>query len=328
MKKSLFSAIPVAIALASVFIACNKENVEPQSSQQPENALQPTDAEVEARILNFKKQLESTEKTCENMTIEDVVWHTEAALNYTHCIVLEGEEIETNTTLLDSAFISITPAENMLTIAQIQEAYNTMENFALGKLKAIASTAKRIAVVDIEYVAEDSDLKVYIWLNYYDINQEQGKVGIYDILPDLKIDWMPGANGCWRWSCDQTISGRGASQVWNNYLNKLIPVYENSYLTDVQQVAYWAYNNPGNGSDTLFYSADSETIPCIDSAEMRYWFDNHRLLFNTYTPPMGWAVANCNYSMLFFENNLPIINFRSRLSVNAGKINKIIPNNN
>jgi len=152
MKKTLFSAIPVAIALASVFIACNKENdVLPTGSE--EQNQQMSDADVEKKILNFKEQL-TLKSGGEAMLVEEVVWNVEAALNYTYCVVFEGEEIVTNTTMLDSAFISVNPTEGTLTMAQIQEAYTTIETFATTTLAAIKSNAKRIAVVDVEYAAQ------------------------------------------------------------------------------------------------------------------------------------------------------------------------------
>ncbi len=208
MKQIIIAAMFFAVALASVFVACNKENVEPASTVQPENAVQMSDAEVESRILNFKQKLASTEKSGEEMSIDNVVWFTEAALNYTHCIVFEDEEIETNATMLDSAFISVNPTEGTLTMAQIQEAYNTMENFALGKLKAIESTAKRIAVVDVEFDAQNSDLKIYAMFVYYDSEIEPDKSGFS--MPDLNFNWRNGAGGCYTGRCEGGYENKSA----------------------------------------------------------------------------------------------------------------------
>ncbi len=113
--------------------------------------------------------------------------------------------------------------------------------------------------------------------------------------------------------------------IWENYLTQSIPVKYNTYYTDIVCGIFWGDISISLGSDTLLYHETSEEIPCIESNEMYYWYNNMHILINRYNAPLGWGKVYCDLEVQHEANTY---NYLSYLVIYIGRQNTIQPPNN
>ena len=76
--KNIIRLFTFMLTVSIIFTACNKDT----SLTEEVKNIDPT----EQKILNFKEQMKSGDKSGETMSMDSAVWYIEAALNYTYCM--------------------------------------------------------------------------------------------------------------------------------------------------------------------------------------------------------------------------------------------------
>jgi len=118
-------------------------------------------------------------------------------------------------------------------------------------------------------------------------------------LSDLNYDWRSGAGNCTQGRCDGTHIDKNAWMIWEACHNLTIYKYPNGFFTDIycdnenMCTSYTTTNPYVNGSDTLMYR--NVVDECIESVEMKYWFNRQEILKSRYKAPQGFSLVEVTY---------------------------------
>ena len=291
------------------FTACEKDNLSNITENQDND-------NTEQRILEFKKKVESANKSDEIISIDSAVWFIEAALNYTYCILEDETIFEESIAFTDSAKIDIIVDDNSVNFSNIAIIYNEF-------LQVIANTIeddiKKVYLVDIEFKDDTISCK-------YDFVVKSSNKGFpINIFTDLNYDWHSGA-ACYvnMGRCDGTYPEKSAATVWSKCITWSKGIPFNAFFTDIQK-GKWYYNPNNNTTpelDTMLFKGYFETPPCITSDDMYKYYYRGKTIANRYIPPTGWGVPKVEYITQY--SGIPGWQW-TILKVFKGKINPYSP---
>lgn len=244
-------------------------------------------------IKGFKKNMHSTLKSGDEMTIDSTIWYLAATLNETYARTDSTKKIIYE----DSSFVTlaITP-EGTVTMENINTAYSEMVQH-LRDFYHSFSGEKSVLLVDLLMKSAAND-QLIIKMDY-----EIAGPGTFYI-------WF-GPNDSWTWGgyqgkCDGTHVGEGATTQltlhanWN-IINQTPPGIFYADFTHIIWIAPWnvplpnGTHNPFGYADSYLFEDGSSINPeyqeCLHQAEMNYYLANLFTIASIYQPS-GKFIAN------------------------------------
>ena len=158
----------IMAAITILFVAlwsCNKDTELVKTTEQ---------STIFSRILDFKNQVESNEKSSILTPVDSAVFYIEAALNYKHALI-EGDEPYTNTSFVDTITIACSNTDSLINYSNLVSTYLYLNtNIETNYLKFLGDN-KNIGLINIEY-----DGKNFICYTHIDYEIYTGKSENFD----------------------------------------------------------------------------------------------------------------------------------------------------
>ena len=220
--KNIIRIFTFMLTVSIFFTACNKDT----SLTEEVKNIDPT----EQKILNFKEQMKSGDKSGETMSIDSAVWYIEAALNYTYCIVPQdvvGNGLNFNTSS-DSISFNINVNNGVVTLQDATNSYEQMKVEINSLLAGINYDVKFMNIIDVEY--EDGEFNVIYVIKF----SETANKYLYNITDS----WYAGDD---LGNCSGTVLGRDLTDEIERWISINRAVLGGVYYTD-------------NEWDGIFYS--------------------------------------------------------------------------
>lgn len=315
MKKISF----IIIAIAIIGFGCKKQDTIPQTE-----IGDPTAAKIE----QFLKDVESTNKSGTDLTITDAIWNVEAALNYAYCDV-STPYINRYT---DTINFEIPVTNSMVNWNDVVSLYD----YCLQEMNTFASTfnfTNHFVVIDLENKKIENGnmtIKLYAVLGETDDVRRSN--------PNTRSFIYFGSTDWWKYGEGPTNNGgkcHGYSGYTNldaaikiagkiNYsLTPIVGTYFTDLLTryDVNPITYPLVGD-GNWDNycdyKMFYNRTdwSNFHECVSPTEMNYHLDGTNSVLFTYVANNGPRPAGKNpisitlegiYTSLQLDNVTPLI---------------------
>ncbi len=262
MKKSyLFISLFVAIgAFATIFYSC-KKNTDPINNPTLSQTTGTNDDQVKAKIQKFISDVKRTDKsTLSAMSIDEVIWNVEAAMNYSYCRA--DLKYENPSESLKEVSISLNQ-QGTTDFENVAALYNTAVTAINNHINTI-SGAKHFILVDIEKIAETgSNLTLKI----------KSVVGIEGSAKSIEgyYPWLSTDNRFWNGSgsCTGTTYSDACASI-RSWVNSYFSFIQGTYFTDLETKIASAANfrRPGDATvdnilDYRMFAQDSN-LPNFD----------------------------------------------------------------
>lgn len=203
------------LAISIIFTACKKND------NLTERNLDPT----EQKILKFKENMKSGNKSGETMSIEEAVWNIEAALNYTYCVVTD--EIIGDGLNFDSNFDSITYEievnNNLINFGDITDSYLSIVSDMQTLLDGFDYEIKFFNSIDVDI--DEGLLTARFFIRFADSGNKSNK-------------YFWNINDDWHWgydlgNCSQTVLERDLINEIGKWISYNRAVRCGVYYTDI-----------------------------------------------------------------------------------------------
>ena len=258
MKKLFLIATALLLVIMVGFWSCEKENAEVKTTNL-----------TEQKIVSFieKTKSETALKNGELISLDSVVWYTEAATNYLNYNLKQGENW--NATVVDSFFIEIPVTAGQVSFADVTAAFQQIETKAVNIYSTIDNENKNFHFVDVEidtnYSAKENSIGVKSFV-VVEVNTQK----------IVSIDWIWAGN---HGSCDGTIQNWDAAQEFDYVVHNVITdfPYMNSdtHFINVIKIEHGA-QNPG---DYFKVIEQGNTVglpePCILKEDLHIYIKNY-----------------------------------------------------
>lgn len=311
MKKTRFfiATLLVVAAVSVAVVSCKKENTKALPTSNAKEAFDPRQIEdMNAYLKDFKQKMQSATKgEDETLSIEDADWHLEAVLNYTY-----GDAgYETTDIQCDAFLCTISTNENEITLAQLNELFDTFSNNVEDALALCDLPEKSILAIQTKFENDSINENCTVQM----VARIRGLRPINHIVFDETDYWYeyeyggkcgPYAGECWE---------KGATTELTRTANYRIPLYGcregyRTYLHDIRdglihigdQDEFLEDENSPSGYKVY----ERHTVDgCIPPDEMNYYLSKSMELLLHYTPN-GKVPISCEYhwdELVGFDKN-------------------------
>ncbi len=294
--KNIFILSFILIIPFFIITGCKKEtNLETQKSL----IVSTQNQKILNLIKGFKKNMHSSLKSGDEMTIDSTIWYMAATLNESYARTDTTKKIIYE----DSSFVTLalTP-KGTVTMENINTAYSEMVQY-LREFYHSFSGEKGVLLVDLMIKSVGND-QLIIKMDYI-----IARPGTYYIWFGPTDDWVWGEL---RGKCDGSHFGEDDAATkltqhanWN-IINETPPGVFYGDFTHFYMIAPWnvplpngTHNPYGYGDNYLFYHG-STIIPeyqvCLHQSEMNYYLANLFTIANIYQPSGKFIVNYHCYS--------------------------------
>ena len=312
MKK--LNIVMIMLITSFVFMACEKENIDNNTSTNNENNKQSSIqnememSDLEVNINNFLDKMEAEEEG--SLPLDSAVYYLEAGFNYRYAN--SGRDTELVTTQVDTSYVDIQINEDDLcTYSSMNESYYDIYEEMELIFDDIPFDDKSLNIVDVELIQEATGFQLRL-ISFWKFNSS--------IASGLPGDWVWGldggkCNGTYQGVYDATdaIERRYDLQkatilpygIWHN-IDMTPFYYANSNLMTQN-----APSNPfGYGQSLLFWhSKTPSSTVCLLHNETDFYVDNVPEVINRIKNAQGInvTVQNIDIESSISVNNSPYL---------------------
>lgn len=289
MKKINFFLILIILL---VFLSCKKEKkTELLKSKQ----MSEQDFKIERQILSFKNKMESLLKTSDSLCIDSTMWYLEITSNYTY-----GDATAHNENVsVDSAFISIPVTGGMISMDDIDVAYEDLIDSVRVHYYSIDTAEKHLLSVKVDQESLSSSILVVQVTSTVVSGSYSGN---FTFQP--WDNWMYGAG---LGMCNGQYLGQDAATeiARRIMLRKAVPAgyyyYEPYALNPVYINAefYPISGIPPSNSFSHYMWWEKESLPnfhlCIPYDELNFYLTGTEHVIYNIEKPVGYSFMDIEY---------------------------------
>ena len=275
--KNILKTFSVIVLLTCItFTSCKKENM-----QQPEPNTDNTaySTMIINRINHFKTQMQSPERGGA-MLLDTAVWNLEALINYE---VALPDSASKDFKTMQSFYTLTVDDNNMVTEADVQQAYNLMLDTLNYQLSLLNDEVKFVVFSDVQLDEVEGNTAHLTVTNGYGTGFI---LGLYEPFDD---NWIWGTDGVneppFAGNCAQTDFSSDGSNEIQYRLNHPAAVPANVRYTDIvlREMTGWDFYDENN-EPMLYIGTDINH--CMNIEELTYNLVNADY-FIKHTPPDG-----------------------------------------
>lgn len=251
-----------------------------------QNPVSEGDYKTAQKIQSFLDKIDNPDKSGETLTVDDAVWNTEAGLNYSY-----GDAASTiNKTTIDSCFVEIPAENNQVTMTDLANAYQEMEDAVLQFYNDAG--ASFIVAMDVK-VAENQNKSSTVT---FKTTTTASSGPVYPGSPFEEWDywsWGFGNGYCDGDSINSDSDSDAAKEIqFKIHQRKAVPAGK-YYYTDVieKELLPWNHPNPNddvpydNLYDFLLFRSSSwrpNHHGCLSPEEMNFYLNGtETVIYNT-----------------------------------------------